>query len=172
VKIILVKAAIMAFVLSSVSTYAQGTITFRNRVAALGIDARVTFTDGTGVGEGYTAQLFAGPAGTPILELRPVFPTTTFLSHDEQVKGYISGVTVIVPTVQPEHFATAIMRVFDGPSWEESTFRGESNPVTVRTSQELGSFLVGLQPFQVVPEPQAWAVFLSGTGLLLFLRRK
>lgn len=43
--------------------FGQGQVVFNNRVTGA-VDARFLLPDGTGVGAGFTAQLFAGPAGS------------------------------------------------------------------------------------------------------------
>src|SRR4051812_41078947 len=74
----------------------QGVVNFANRVFANSIDAPVTFTDGTGVGKGYFAQLFAGPNNSSASSLQPVLPTTTFR---DLFPGYIAPIDVSVPGI-------------------------------------------------------------------------
>jgi len=73
-KLILTAVAVMV----SVAAFAQGQITFNNRVSGV-VDARVTFADGPsigqGVGQGYTAQLFGGADANSLAALNP---STTF----------------------------------------------------------------------------------------------
>src|SRR5262245_22544943 len=96
-KLILAVAAVMV----SVAAFAQGQITFNNRVAGV-VDARVTFaSDGTGVGAGYTAQLFGGPENTAAGALTALNPTTTFRTSSAAAQGYVNGVVVDVPGIAP-----------------------------------------------------------------------
>mgnify|MGYP003347620812 CR=1 FL=1 len=60
----------------------DGKLSFNNRVGD-DIQARVTFPDGTGVGAGFTAQLLAGPVGTPVVSLQPLLPVTNFRTKPE-----------------------------------------------------------------------------------------
>src|SRR5262250_2748506 len=94
-KLILTVAAVMV----SVAAFAQGQVTFNNRVSGV-VDARVTFDGGPnagqGVGAGYTAQLFGGPEGGALTALTP---TTTFRTSSAAAQGYVNGVDVTVPGV-------------------------------------------------------------------------
>ncbi len=157
--------------------HGQGLIWFNNRVSGQ-VDARVTFFDGTGVGAGFTAQLFGGREGTPLELLVPLFPTTTFRTSSELAKGYVYPVEVAVPSAVPYHEnITFLMRVFNGASWETSSIRGESNLFTTWTYEGLfpPRSLIGLEPFQVfaIPEPGTAALFVGGAlGLLWSCRRQ
>jgi hypothetical protein len=149
--------------------WGQGTVTFNNRNLAAGVDARVTFLDGTGVGAGFTAQLYGGPEGSSIEQLTPLFPTTTFRTTPALALGYVFGVTVVLPGLRPEQRAVLVMRVFNGSAWENSTCSGESNPITVVLSggqTRPPTNLVGLQPFSVdcVPEPRTLALLGLAAG--------
>ena len=105
---------------------AQGLVYFNNRVAGV-VDARVTFevscgnysgNSGTGVGAGFTAQLFGGPEGTQLFNLTPLFPTTTFRTSSGEAQGYVDPVVVEVPGVPSGKRAIFQMRVFgDGVIW-------------------------------------------------------
>lgn len=164
----------------SMEAFAQGSVVFVNRVTRV-VDARVTFLDGTGVGAGFTAQLYGGPAGSSIEQLTPLFPVTTFRTTPAAALGYIFGVFVKVPDVPPGQWAVLVMRVFEGSVWESSTCRGESNPVTAQLSGSSTGVppppLVGLQPFSVdcVPEPATLALLGLAAGgwcLVRWLKRK
>jgi hypothetical protein len=152
----------------------QGSVVFNNRVPPI-VDARVTFLDGNGVGAGFTAQLYGGPAGSSIEQLTPLFPVTTFRTVPAAALGYVFGEIVRVPDVPLGQSATFVMRVFDGSSWENATCRGESNPITIQLLGDIGSGvpianLVGLQPFLVdcVPEPGTLPLFgLAAAGWCL-----
>ncbi len=155
--------------------FGQGSIDFDN-LGPNGLDARVTFLDGTGVGVGFTAQLFFGPPGTPVESLQPLLPTTTFQTGPPDARGYVVGRSGIpVPGTFELEFQTFVMRAYNGSTWETSTWRGESNPVTVRLDGGTypSAYLYGLQPFHVVPipEPSVFALAAVG-GCLLGLCRK
>jgi hypothetical protein len=149
---------------------AQGEITFMT-LEPNKVDAPVTFADGSPVSSGFTGQLYAGPGGTPLAALQPLFPSAAFSQS-----GYVYDSALQVPGVQPGEFATIIMRGYNGLTWEASTFRGESNPITIQTSGGLlpPAYLVGLRGFSVspVPEPSTLALMaLVGIGLLVGTRK-
>jgi hypothetical protein len=149
---------------------------FANR-AANEVDFRITFIDGTGVGAGYTAQLYVGPAGSSLDALVPVFPTTTFRTVTPQAMGYVVSREVVIPNIPPGVFATVQMRAFNGSTWESSLCRGESNLIEVNLSGGPAlppSALYGMEPFQVVciPEPGPADLLACGVaGWIAFGRR-
>ena len=151
-----------------------GRLRISNYEPGWGIDAQVTFLDGSPVGGGYIAQLYGGPAGTPIADLAPCFPTTTFRTDAGQ--GYLNREEVVVPGVSIQDKATVQLRVFDGQTWETSLCRGESNVLTVLTGGGLSVIppLVGLEPFHVVcvPEPRAITLFAMSVLCAIFARRR
>ncbi|MBI2947658.1 MAG: hypothetical protein HYY23_08420 [Verrucomicrobia bacterium] len=95
------------------------------------VNARILSADGTGIGEGYVAQLYGGPAGAPVSKLVPLTPTTTFQTTSAVASGYVNPVVVNLPGIAPGAQATILMRVFDGASFDASTHRGESASITV-----------------------------------------
>ena len=123
--------ACLLFVGSSSQAWGQGQIYFSNRVPASGIDARFIFSCGMIMeGPGYTAQLYAGPAGAAESALIPIFPTTTFGTG---VKGgyFANPQTVTIPGVAPGQRGVFQVRVWDNAggtilSWETATFKGAS----------------------------------------------
>jgi hypothetical protein len=172
-KLILVVAAVMV----SVAAFAQGQVTFNNKVGTV-IVARVTFADGAnagqGVGAGYTAQLFGSADGN---NLAPLLPTTGFRTSSTAVQGYVNSVLVDVPGIPSGQKATLVMRVFDSAN----TQVGSSAPITITLGGGTlpPSNLDGLQPFTVtgggsvvVPEPSTIALAAIGVGVLLLRRRK
>jgi hypothetical protein len=173
-KLIIALAALMV----SVAAYGQGEVVFNNKVGTE-IVARVTFPDGTGVGEGFTAQLFGGPAGTAVDKLTALTPTTTFRTTSEAAKGFVNQVIVQIPGVAAGANATLVMRAFNGATFASSSVSGSSSPITIATGGQIPggaalppTNLTGLQAFTVVPEPSTIALALAGAGLLLFRRRK
>src|ERR1700675_302022 len=78
-----------ALLLASVGAFAQGTIVFSNGAAGV----NVPFFDTDGVtklaGTGYTAELWAGPAGTIEGSLTAVSPTAVFATGASA--GYFFG---------------------------------------------------------------------------------
>jgi hypothetical protein len=169
-KLILAVAAVMV----SVAAFAQGAITFNNRVSGV-VDARVTFVDGPnigqGVGAGYTAQLFGGADANSLVAL---LPSTTFRTSSAAAQGYVNGVPVTVPGIDATKSATIVMKVFDA----QSTLVGQSSPITITLGGGLNppANLTGMQPFTVtsgiIPEPSTIALAALGVGVLLLRRRK
>jgi len=170
-KVILAVAAVMV----SVAAFAQGQITFNNRVAGV-VDARVTFADGAnigqGVGAGYTAQLFGGVDANTLSALNP---TTTFRTSSAATQGYVNGVVVDVPGIAPGLKATVVMRVFDSTNAQV----GQSAPISITLGGGTlpPANLEGLQPFTatgggIIPEPSTIALAALGIGALLLRRRK
>ncbi|MCI0538259.1 MAG: PEP-CTERM sorting domain-containing protein [Verrucomicrobiales bacterium] len=173
-KLILAVAAVMV----SVAAFAQGQITFNNRVAGV-VDARVTFADGAnigqGVGAGYTAQLFGGPDGTAAAALTALSPNTTFRTSSAAAQGYVNGVVVDVPGIAPGLKASIQMRVFDSGNLQV----GQSAPISITLGGGTlpPANLEGLQAFTVsggvvIPEPSTIALAALGVGALLLRRRK
>lgn len=166
-----------AALLVAVGAYAQGEVNFNNRVTGV-VDARVLNADGSGVGAGYTAQLFGGAQTSVEGNLAALTPSTTFRTSSAAANGYVSAVTVAVPGVGSGLTGTLQMRVFDSAG----SLVGKSNMIDI----QLGggtlppSNLAGLQGFTIsgavtpsVPEPSTIALAaLGGLGLLAIRRRK
>jgi len=177
-KLILAVAAVMV----SVAAFAQGQITFNNKVGST-IVARVTFADGPniglGVGAGYTAQLFGGAEGTAVNNLTALLPFTDFRTSSAAVQGYVNAKVVDVAGIAAGAKATIVMRVFDSASAKV----GESGPITITLGGGTlpPANLDGLQAFTVtagtggtpiVPEPSTIALAALGIGALLLRCRK
>lgn len=161
-------AFVVMFVATTSIGFAQGTVRFLNRF--IGVDARITFENGSGVGEGFTAQLYGGPVTAPRESLAPLFPMATFRTSSRAAMGYLEPVDVLVPGVAPLSDAKFFVRVFEGATWESSLCRGESNSfvTSVGGGDRPPSELFGLQAFTVIciPEPSTFALF--GCGVMLF----
>jgi hypothetical protein len=152
----------------------QGTVNFANRVPSSGLFARVTFESGIPVGPNFQAQLYGALAGSPLSELKPLFPLTGFRSGSPEALGFVIPTILNVPGIPAGAGAVFVMKAFDGSSWETSTYRGESNPVTVTLANGgLPPDLIGLQAFQVhlVPEPSTCALIVLGGGVLFWRAR-
>jgi hypothetical protein len=166
----------VASMLVAVSSYAQGTLVFNNRIVG-SVDARVTY-QGTGVGAGYTAELLAGPNAN---QLTALTPTATFRTSPDAALGYINAPAnaLTVPTVAPGGTATVVMRAFNGADFASSQIRGASQPIQVvlggaGNPPSLPANLVGLQPFALtlIPEPSTIALAVLGAAALFLRRRK
>ena len=73
------------------------------------VDARVVYADGTPVGPGFTAQLYGGPAGTPAIELQPVFPSSPLWGEGPEAGYTMVPARVGIPGVEPGRAATLFM---------------------------------------------------------------
>ncbi|MDA1277790.1 MAG: hypothetical protein O2960_27655 [Verrucomicrobia bacterium] len=133
----------------SMKAYGQGQVYFNTIFGGL-VDARVILPDGTGAGDGWTAQIWRETLGG---EFEPVFPATTFRNTPAAARGYVEPIILSIPDVPIEEMATLIVRAFNGESWSNSTLRYESNPFTLRL--EGGRFpptqMLGLEFFTPVP---------------------
>ena len=136
--------------------FGQGAVVFNNRVGTQ-VDAPVSRPDGSGAGEGFTAQLILVHESGAITAL---FPRTTFRTSPPAATYYLKGVDVIVPGVAPGNTATFRMRAWSGDSFETSLLRGESAnfTITVGGGTLPPSNLIGLQGFTFIskPTPPVW----------------
>jgi hypothetical protein len=164
--------AFRIFIILSVTSkiHSQGFFDFNNRNISAGIEARVTFEDGTPVGTPFKAAVFAGPEGAPASNLQ--FVTETSSWRTGLASGYWQPLTVGVPETQGGQTVTVQARVYEGATWESSLWRGESNPVTLKlaTVNALPTEMIGLQPFQVhlVPEPSTFALMAFGGSVFIW----
>jgi hypothetical protein len=174
----------LAAVLVSVSTFAQGTIKFNNRLTGQ-VDAPVSLQGvGTGAGSlpGAMAQLYYIPTTGPAVALTPA---TTFRNASAAAMFYVNEplTGVIVPGVPAGSTANIQMRAWvGGASYETATqWVGESNiiPVSLGGVPAQGApipdaVLSGLQAFALrpVPEPSTIALGVLGAAALLYRRRK
>jgi hypothetical protein len=173
----------LAAVLVSVSTFAQGTIKFNNRLTGQ-VDAPVSLPGGAGAGSlaGAMAQLYYIPATGPAVALTPA---TTFRTTSAAAMFYVNEplTGVIVPGVPAGGTANIQLRAWvGGASYETATqFFGESNiiPVSLGGVPAQGApipdaVLTGLQGFELelVPEPSTIALGVLGAAALLYRRRK
>src|SRR5438094_8521692 len=144
----------------------QGTVLFSN-------DGVRMFVNDLPVGTGFTAQLFGGRNGEPVM---PLFPTTTFQTSQEG-RGFVNPVVVTVPGVPPGSEAILEMVIFQGPTYDPT------NPLC--SGLTIGRAILGgggMPPgqltqltsidFECIPEPSTvqLSIFasLTGFGFLLF----
>jgi len=134
----------------SLNAHGQGHVYF-NTIFGGQIDARVVLPDGTGAGEGWTAQVWID---TPDAGLKPVYPTAKFKTSSAAARGYVEPVDLSIPEVPIEEMATLVVRAFNGKNWLDSTQRYESNSFTIRL--EGGRLpparMIGLEFFTLVSE--------------------
>lgn len=198
----------------AVGAYAQGTVVFNNngtgyrapvyapQVGAasqslLGNTATGTpagtqvYTGGLLVGSGYTAQLFAGPAGTTDANLL-VGAAALVTFRTGSASGFTSSATATLANV-PKDAAAAVfqIRVWDNssglyaswaeafPAWQSGAIAaGMGNLFTVNAiGGDLNTppSLVGQQSFNIYLVPEPGTIVLAGlaaASLLIFRRRK
>jgi hypothetical protein len=171
----------LAAVLVSVSTFAQGTVNFNNRVTGQ-IDAPVLAPDGvSGAGSLGTvnAQLFRVTGST----YTPVGQATTFrapTAANPLLAAYINGIaSMAIDGAAANTSVTLVLRAWQGASYDAASVFGQSNPVTVTLGGDIPGAppavpanLVGLQGFTLVPEPSTIALGILGAAALLYRRRK
>jgi hypothetical protein len=176
----------LAAVLVSVSSFAQGTLTFNNR--NLTGPNNTTYNapiNGVNNPANTTAQLFLVGAGGALTALTPI---NTFRAAPNS--QFLTGpVTVTVPG-QPAGTTglNFVVRAWEGASYDTATVKGQSAQFTVGalggTTAAGQIFLppdlggpggVGGLPaigFTLVPEPSTIALGLLGAAALLYRRRK
>jgi len=172
--------ALAAFI-TTVSAFAQGTITFNNRTSAG--DAPIFAYDGvTGAGSipGVIAELDLVTGTGPLFTYTPV-GTTPFRGTSGALAQFIQGVDLTVPGVAAGAPANFVVRAYYGRSWDTASDRAQSGVVTVPA---LGGAppsgappiptpdLSGLQSFGFLPEPSTVSLGFVGAAVLLLRRRK
>jgi len=172
--------------LAAVPAWSQGWVYFANYVPAT-LNEPVSGCSGFLLGNGYTAQLFAGPPGTPDNSLLGLNPVTTFRTDPSQT-GRVVSVSVVVPFVPAGQVARLQMRVWDNrggtiTSWQAALGNSgvdvgasvafDSPPLTPQNTSE-PVLLTGLRRFSIcqthlsspVPVPLANGVYsLDLTGI-------
>jgi hypothetical protein len=165
----------------SASLSAQGTVNFAN--AGGGVNAPVFDVDGTTrlAGTDFMAQLYAGASAD---SLAPVGNATSFLTGGGA--GYFNGGVVAVPTVAPgatgffqvvawatqggTHTSYAAALAAGANAGQSTVFSTGTGGVGEPPSPPLA--LVGLQSFNLVPEPSTYALLALGAAALFLRRRK
>ena len=172
-----------AIFLASFAASGQGTFYFSNRDLSSGVNARFvlpTDTPGTSsVGLNFAAQVFGGPDGTPPGQLVPLDPpSTTFRgAAGTALAGYLLPVPVTVLGTSGGGRATILVRVFDGGSWEQASFRFEGIYSMILAGDVTPPNLpMGSSPLvlQAVPEPSSGllcllCLVLTGGGVWIRL---
>lgn len=177
------------------SCFSQGTVNFANYVPGDPVpivDAPVSYNDGVSsflvAGAAYAAQLYIGPAGSPVslLTTNGVTggPVTSFLTGAQA--GYFAGGVRTLFGWGPGTTISAQVRVWatdSGESWERSSFRGQSYviQITLGGPPAPAPNLVGLTGapfppsgfgglyFASVPEPSVYALAILGLLAASFL---
>jgi hypothetical protein len=166
--------------LTAIGALAQGQFNFCNRVLASAIDAPVLNELGAPAAAGYFAQAYAGSTAT---SLTPVGVAVEFRTDRPDRAGYINPVPVTVPGIATGAKAFVEMRAWKGQvggtvytSYDAALnggVYGKSNPVelTLGGGTVTPTDMVGLQAFNMVPEPSALALGVLGVAALLLRRR-
>lgn len=187
--------------LTSIATYAQGTVNFAN--AGVGLNAPITLSDhSTKLSSTYQAILMAGPTATSLAQVGSV---ATFIGA---APGYFNGGVTAVPTVTPGASGFFEVIAWDptlggtttgataaqafaawqggkGNVWGASGYvygpGGGETPFSnvtggVGSPPTAASTLTGLTSFSLappVPEPSTFALAgLGAAALMIFRRRK
>ena len=162
----------VAMLLASVAARGQGYFVFNNR-AGSEIDARfVLATDPPGTSavgsEDFQVELLAGPQGAPLTELAPTIPSRiTFRAPAGSVAaGYVNTMTPEVPSLHFGSLATILVRAFDGPSWDQATYRFQGRYDMVLGHWNATPYLnLGTSPLVLEPVPEPTSMLLVGLGL-------
>jgi hypothetical protein len=160
----------------AVEAWGQGTFVFNNRIGSR-IDARfVLCTDPPGISSvttNFQVQLFGGLEGTPVDQLQPLDPRgTTFRTGNPPLTdGYLVGVTATVSGVVLD-FAAVLVRAFDSPTWETTTYQFEGTyRIYVSTGESSPNLPLGSSPLVLcmIPEPAPTFFCLLGLGSVILL---
>ena len=119
--------ASLAIAPGRITAVAQGTVNFANLVVVNGqrvVDAPVRDGSGQLAGSGFKAQLYAGPAWSPVENLVPVGSPESFQTGTGA--GYFLGGTRAISSVPPGLVARVQVRVWSvasGATWENASLR-------------------------------------------------
>ncbi|MBI2947758.1 MAG: VCBS repeat-containing protein [Verrucomicrobia bacterium] len=152
----------LAGLLFTSNAYGQGAIYFNNHIPGE-VEARVLLSDGSGVGAGWTAQIWARAEESGHADLQPLTPTTTFRASGTHTLGYVEPVDVTLPGILPGAKAILVMRAFNGGAYVTSPMRGESPPIMLVVGGEKYPpvNLTGLQGFTVARNPDLFTITAS-----------
>lgn len=149
--------------LAASSAFAQGTINFATKVTPT-VDARVTYL-GAPVGADFVGQLTVngGAVGAPV----------AFRATPDAAKGYIVGGGNVNGGLAGGTAVSVSLRAWQGgvgSTYEAAAIKGESASLAglvlgnAGTPPSPAANLVGLQGFNIVPEPSIAALGLLGAG--------
>ena len=174
-------SVLVAVLFLTISSFGQGRVFFNNRTPSG--DVPFARFDGTGLGEGFTAQLYLVNGTT----LTPLTPTTTFRNTSPAAAFFVNPLDVDILGVPAGSPATFRVRVFEtaAGSYEAAAASsiylfGETLDVNVPAvggTTSAGSNipnppLDGLSGFVLVPEPSTVFLGVLGSAALLYWRRK
>jgi len=175
----------LAALMVAASSYAQGTINFVNKITGT-LDARVMYSGagaiggGSGLGNDFVAQLYAGPSGGTLVATGDPVP----FRGTGAGQGYWAAAARTVAGVAENGTASAKVVAWSlslGSTYEAAMAKGpggwgESAVVSVATGGGLNppGAMTALTGFSIpaVPEPSIAALGLLGAGLLVIRRKK
>jgi len=184
-------ATALLVVCTTASAFAQGTVFFANRLSATDW-AKVTL-NGVGVdGVGYSAQLFAGPAGTAAGSLQAVASSLTTFRSGAGAGAWTAVTDVVIPGVAAGSQAALQVKAWANTGGTLTTYAaavaagapngfsnlmlsnplGGGNPPTPSPNMLGLGVTDPLQAFALVPEPSVIALGVLGVVGLLLRRRK
>ena len=177
----------LAAVLVSVSTFAQGTVNFNNRITGQ-VDAPVWAPGGTGtVGAGslgtVNAQLFRVTGATGAETYTAIGQVTTFrapTAANPLLAAYINPIaSMTVDGAAAGSSISVVLRAWQGASYDAASVKGQSGAITISLGGDIpnqppatAALLTGLTAFELVPEPSTIALGILGAAALLYRRRK
>jgi hypothetical protein len=162
---------------------AVATVNFNNRVPAASLYAPIYAMEVGGTllaGTDYLAQLYAGPVGTAVKDLKPVGDAVGFRSD---IAGFLNvGVdgSRSITDVAPGQSALVQIRVWSsaaGSTYEQAllslnptALAGASDVLTITTTSSLAdpipAPLTGLQSFAITPVPEPDIAWFGSLGLI------
>ena len=177
-------AIVVVCLATTIVGYAQGTFNFANKVTSAAINAPIFDAGGTLLaGDGYLAQLWAGPNAGGLVAVGDAVPFRTGAAA-----GYISGVGRTLPTAAWATPGATVVLQFRawaksaGATWELASASGANfgqlaTPLSLASGgvgdpPGLPADLKGLTSFNLVPEPSIIALGVLGAAALVLRRRK
>jgi hypothetical protein len=160
-----------------VSTFGQGTLNFAN--AGVGLQAKITNTDGTGLsGNAWTVDLFWARGVVTDSASLIALGAPTFFSTVPSQAGFFFGGPRTIPTAPG--VITAQLRVWDTASGSYLFARGVGESILFQvtladpnaTPPGIPTSMTGLNghPFQIITVPEPSALGLAALGLAMVLR--
>lgn len=187
-----IKTLILVGMIAALPAFGQGRITFANTATGTGVAGGSPVTDVGGVtrltGATFWAQLYAA-AGAGVAEGSLVAIGTPTNFRTGAGAGFVpAGIVAVLTPGTPGTAATVQMRAWEGAagSTYEATLAGGGKVGTSLGTINvtlggpdpgggvpfLDPFMIGMQPFSLVPEPSTIALGLLGAAALLIRRRK
>jgi len=173
---------IAALLLATASAMAQGTVNFRNKATAAGVNAPVLDTaTGAPVTSAFMAQLYAGATET---SLSPVGAAVNFLGTaglfsggERRIEGIPAGGAAWIQVKAWDSAGGSSFEAVDGTKFKvgmSTVFKLDATANPLASPPGTPVDLVGLTSFSVavIPEPTTIALGALAAGALLLFRRK